>query len=63
MRPWKILIIRGGKILKGNPGLVHKPNSHTTINGIFIVHIEVYKVLIGEAEDLVMETTIDPFKN
>lgn len=63
MRPWKILIIRGGKILKGNPDLVHKPNSHTTINDIFIVHTEVYKVLIGEAEDLVMETTIDPFKS
>lgn len=42
---------------------MHKPNSHTTINDIFIVHTEVYKVLIGEAEDLVMETTIDPFKS
>lgn len=48
MRSCKILIVGGGKIFKGIPGLVYKTYNIITI----IVYIEVYKVLTGEAEDL-----------
>lgn len=59
MRPWKSLIVGGGKILKGNPDLVYKPYS---INNNIIIYIKVYKMLSGEAEDLWMKTAINPLK-
>lgn len=58
MRPWKILLVGGGKIFKGNSGLVSKPYNIITI----IICIKVYKVLTGEAEDLWMKNAINPLK-